>query len=261
MLRGRPAPGTEVQMQEPSLQVQSPAFRRVGAGHGVEWWSRAWQLLFQKGAAGVWIAMNLIAFVIGLVLHFVPFVGWIAGQMAVFVFAGGLMLAARKTEQGTVPSVGDLFAGFGPPLGSLVFGAVLVFVGSLVIFGAITMAGASALLAGMLGFASGHPGSLVGLGATSLLLLLVALLLFIPLSLAWWLAPALIVLRQQQPFEALKTSLAAGWANLGAVAVCGLLGIAFAIIASIPLMLGWLVLGPLIALMTYAAYRDLFETA
>jgi uncharacterized membrane protein len=246
-------------MQEPSLQGQPPAFRRVSAGHGVEWWSRAWQLLFQKGAAGVWIAMNLIAFVIGIVLHFIPLVGWIAGQIAVFVFAGGFMVAARKTEGGTVPTVGDLFAGFGSPLGSLVFGAVLVLVGLLLVFWAMAMAGISAFFAGMFGFAYGHPGPLVGLGATSLLLVTVGLLLLVPISLAWWLAPALIVLRQQQPFEALKTSLAACWANLGAVAVCGLLGIVFAVIASIPLMLGWLILGPLIALATYTAYRDLFE--
>ena len=76
---------------------------------------------------------------------------------------------------------------------------------------------------------------------------------------AAWLAPALIVLQKQPPFEALKTSLAACWANLGALTIYGLLWIGFAIIASIPLMLGWLVLAPLMVLSTYAAYRDLFE--
>jgi len=60
--------------------------------------------------------------------------------------------------------------------------------------------------------------------------------------------------------EALKASLSACWANLGALAVYGLLWIAFAIIASIPLGLGWLVLAPLMVLSTYAAYQDLFET-
>jgi len=247
-------------MQEPSPQVQSPAFRQVDAGRGVQWWSAGWQLLFQKGAAGVWIGMYLIAFVIGLVLHFVPLVGSIAGQIGMFIFAGGLMLAARKTDQGSIPTVGDLFSGFGPPLGSLVLGAVLVLVGSLLVFAALTMAGISAFFGGLVAIASGRPGAIVGLGATSLLLVAVGLLLLVPLSMAWWLAPALIVFRQQPPFEALKTSLAACWANLGALAVCGLLGIGFAIIATIPFGLGWLVLGPLAVLMTYAAYRDLFES-
>jgi hypothetical protein len=42
-----------------------------------------------------------------------------------------------------------------------------------------------------------------------------------------------------------------------------LYGIVFfiaAIIASIPLMLGWLVLGPLLAASIYTAYRDIYFT-
>jgi hypothetical protein len=248
-------------MQEPSLQVQSPAFKRVSAGRGVEWWSTAWRLLFQKGAAGVWIGMLLIAIIIGALLHLVPLLGSIASQIAWFIFAGGLMLAARKTEEGSVPAVGELFAGFGPPLSSLVIAAVLLMVSMLLVFGALAMAGVGALLGAMFGGASGNVGVLAGLGATSLILLLAALLLLVPIGMAAWLAPALIVFRQMPPVEALKASLAACWANLGALTVYGLLWIGFAIIASVPLMLGWLVLAPLMVLSTYAAYRDLFEQA
>ncbi len=246
-------------MQQPSLQAQVPAFRRVNAGRGVDWWSTAWKLMFERGAAGVWIVMTLIAMIICGLLHFVPLLGSIAAQIIWFAFAGGLMLAARKTEQGTETGVGDLFSGFGPSLGPLALGAILLMVGMLLVFGALTMAGISAVVGGMAGFATGNLGALASLGAASLLLLLAALLLLVPIGMAAWLSPALIVLRQQAPFEALKTSLAACWANLPALTLYGLLWIAFAVIASIPLGLGWLVLAPLMVLSTYAAYRDLFE--
>jgi len=246
-------------MQEPATEPAIPAFRRVEAGHGVNWWSSAWRLMFHRGAAGVWIVMVLIVMIIGGLLHVVPVLGSLAAQIAWFLFAGGLMLAARKTDEGTGPAIGDLFSGFGPFLGSLVIAAVLMMVGFLLAFGVLSLAGATAFLAGLLGFASGNVGALASLGATSVLLVLAALLLLMPLGMAAWLAPALIVLQKQPPFEALKTSLAACWANLGALTIYGLLWIVFAIIASIPLMLGWLVLAPLMVLSTYAAYRDLFE--
>jgi uncharacterized membrane protein len=246
-------------MQQPSLQVQAPAFRRVNAGRGGDWWSTAWKLMFERGAAGVWIVMTLIVIIICGPLHLVPLLGSIAAQIIWFVFAGGLMLAARKTEQGTSPAVGDLFSGFGPSLGPLALVAVLVMVGVLLVFGVLAMAGISAVVGAVTGFATGNLAALASLGAASLLLLLVGLLLLLPIGMAAWLAPALVVFRQQAPFEALKTSLAACWANLSALTLYGLLWIGFAVIASIPLGLGWLVLAPLMVLSTYAAYRDLFE--
>lgn len=254
-------------MQEPSLHMQAPAFRQVHSGHGAEWWGAAWRLLFYRGAGAVWIVMCLIALVILALLHVIPVIGSIAAQIGWFVFGGGLMLAASKTEQATPPAVGDLFAGFGAPLGPLVIAGALVTVAVLMVFGALAVAGAGALLGALFGGASASLSVLVGLGTASLLFLLVGLVLLIPIGMAAWLAPALIVLRQQPPIEALKASLAACWANLGALTVYGLLWTGLAIVASIPLGFGWLVLAglawlvlaPLMVLSTYAAYRDLFE--
>ena len=246
-------------MQEPSLPVQTFAFRQVDSSHGMQWWSTAWKWLFHQGATAVWIVMCLIAMVIFGVLHVVPLFGMIAGQIGVFVFAGGLMLAARKTDEGTTPAVGDLFAGFGQSLGPLVIAGALLVVASLLVAGAASVAGIGAVVGAVFGGLAGNLALLAGLGATSLLVAMVALLLLLPIGMASWLSPALIVFRNQPPVEALKASLAACWANLGALTVYGLLWIGFAIVASILFGLGWLVLAPLMALSTYAAYRDLFE--
>ncbi|HEV3019985.1 MAG TPA: BPSS1780 family membrane protein [Burkholderiaceae bacterium] len=248
-------------MQEPSPQVSMPSFRRVDSGHGVQWWSSSWQLLFNRGAALIWIVMCFVAAVIYVLLHLVPLLGWIAAHIALFMFTGGLMLAARKTDQGAPPAFGDLFAGFGPPLGSLVIAATLLTIVVLVVVGGLAVAGAGAAFGAAYGGMTGNIGLLAGLGATSVLLLLAVLVLLVPVGMAAWLAPAMIVLRQQPPVEALRESLAACWANAGALAVYGLLWIAFAILVTIAGLLGWLVLMPLMALSAYAAYRDLFESA
>ncbi len=42
--------------------------------------------------------------------------------------------------------------------------------------------------------------------------------------------------------------------------VYSLLGLVFAIVASIPLFLGWLVLAPVFAGSVYASYKDIFGT-
>jgi uncharacterized membrane protein len=41
--------------------------------------------------------------------------------------------------------------------------------------------------------------------------------------------------------------------------VYGLLGLVYAIVASIPFLLGWLVLAPVFAASVYVSYKDIFE--
>jgi hypothetical protein len=246
-------------MQQPTRPAQAPAFRQVDSGHGVEWWSSAWRLLFSRSAAGVWIVMCVVAFVVVLALSALHLVGTIAAQIAWFALAGGMMLAARKTEEGAAPPFGDLFAGFGAPLGPLAIGGALVGVAVLLVELAATVAGIGTAVGAFYGAMTGNFALLLGLGASALLVVLIALLALLPVFMAAWLAPALIVLRQQPPVEALKASLAACRANLGALTVYGLLWIAFAFATLFTLGIGWLVLWPLMVLSTYAAYRDLFE--
>jgi uncharacterized membrane protein len=56
----------------------------------------------------------------------------------------------------------------------------------------------------------------------------------------------------------MKASLRAFLRNMIPLTVYGLLLLPFAILASLPMMLGWLVLLPVIITSLYAIYRDLF---
>jgi uncharacterized membrane protein len=86
-------------------------------------------------------------------------------------------------------------------------------------------------------------------------------LLLLPLFMAVWFAPALVVLRGLEPWAAMKLSFSGCLANVVPFLIYGLVGIGLAIVASVPLMLGWLVVGPLTIASIYTSYCDIFEDA
>jgi uncharacterized membrane protein len=86
----------------------------------------------------------------------------------------------------------------------------------------------------------------------------VALLLFVPLLMALWFAPALVMLDQVSAGDAMKSSLAASVRNWLPFTVYGLLSLVLLVVAAIPLMLGYLILIPVMLGSMYASYRDIF---
>jgi uncharacterized membrane protein len=254
-------------MASSSPLVPVPGVARVAAHRGIDWWRSAFRWMLAPGNFGVWLGIGLLSLLLSLASGFLPLVGAIASPLVFFLLAGGLALAARKSAHGSVPAYADLFAGLGPSAGRLLIAGLLsagagAVVGGLMmtfalggIFGVIAAgtAGAAGLAA-----PDAIAGMLAGVGLTSLLLTLVGLLLLVAISMAAWLAPALIVLRDVAPLDALMASLRAGWSNGAALTVYGLGFIALALVASIPFGLGWIVLAPLCGLSTYAAYQDIF---
>ena len=126
------------------------------------------------------------------------------------------------------------------------FGPVAVaFIGGAALTGAATGMHMSSALAG-LGF-----GTLV-------VVLLVMMLVCIPLAMAIWFAPALVVFHNVQPIDAIMMSFESQLEEL--VCFYSVLHFVhrFAILATIPLGLGWLVFGPVVIAAMYGAYRSIF---
>ena len=99
---------------------------------------------------------------------------------------------------------------------------------------------------------------LATLGVGAFFAVLVGTLCALPLAMACWFAPALVMLRSEEPVAAMKASFVACLVNVWPMLVYGLIGIVLMIVATIPLGLGWLVLGPVFAGSVYASYKDLF---
>ena len=237
--------------------------RAVDVGRGAAWWSEGWRLF--TPAVGPWILIVVIGFVLNLILAFIPILGGIASQLLFPILAGGLMLGCRAIDRGEPLTISHLFAGFGPRAGSLLIVAVIYIVAAI----AITLFVAALLFAFFGAAVLSHlwntqdsvstAEAMGGLALIVLVGLLVFLLLYLPLVMAVWFAPALVVLQGAEPWAAMKLSFIGGVRNILPFLIYGVVGIALAIVATIPLLLGWLVLGPVTVASVYASYCDIFE--
>lgn len=231
--------------------------RTVGGGRGTAWWSESWALFMKN--PGMWVVFGLIFFVGCGVIGIIPVIGGVVVALLTPVLEGGWVLSARKLETGGTLEVADLFSGFKDKLNGLLALGAVALVASIVIFAVMAVLGAGAIMGLVAGGATSSTGGIVASLGVGFFALIVGLALGFVFALAFWFAPALVVLRNVAPVEALKTSWAASLANIGPFVVYGLLWIVAAVLASIPLGLGWVLLGPLTMLAMYASYQDVFE--
>jgi uncharacterized membrane protein len=229
-----------------------PEGQAVAAGNGWQWIVDAWGLF--KRQPGTWIAILVVFLVLVILLNFVPFVGGLAAALLAPVFAGGIVRGCQEVNDGGALEIGHLFAGFKENTGRLVMIGVFNLVAWIVIMLVIYVLIGASMSALMMG--GGDPSAAAG--APVLLAGLIALALSIPVYMALWFAPALVTLNDFEPVQALKTSFSACLKNIVPYLVYGVILFALAIVASIPAGLGWLVLGPVLAISVYTAYRDIF---
>jgi uncharacterized membrane protein len=219
-----------------------PDGQSVPAANGWSWIVAGWGLFKQQ--PGMWILVVVIMIALMVVLGIIPLVNLLVALIGP-VFVGGLMIGCRAIEEGGALEIGHIFAGFREHTGKLILvglfniGAWLLVM--LVIF----------LLVGGSVFAMRTAGADPAAGAASAALAGL-------IGLAIWFAPALITLNGMDVGAALKASFFGCLKNIMSFLVYGILGFVLAIVASIPIMLGWLVLGPVFIASVYTGYRDIF---
>jgi uncharacterized membrane protein len=256
-------------MPQPSATItgaagKSPAPRHLPAGYGASWWSEGWRVF--AASPWIWLGIVVILLVIMFLLVLIPLVGGIAQTLLTPVFAGGVMLGCQALARGEPLRINHLFDGFGGGrFGPLVIiglimlaaGIVLGLMVAVVAFASIGITGLTAL-ATLSDPTRIDVSTLMSFGLSLLLVLLIALVGASLIAMAYWFAPALVVLNGEEPVAAMKKSFAACWRNIGAFLVYGLIYIALAIVATIPFGLGWFVLAPVIAGSCYAGWRTIF---
>jgi uncharacterized membrane protein len=233
-----------------------PQGRTVPFENGWSWIAQAWAIF--RRAAGVWIGMVIVLILIYVVLAALPVAGAIATIVAGPVFTGGLMLASRTIDQGGEAQFAQLFGGFKHRFGALVGVGALYLVGMAVILllvGLATGTGVFAVLQAQ------TPEAVMALGATLLLAVLIFLALLMPLLMAIWFAPPLIVFHDVGAVAAMQASFMGCLRNMLPFLLYGIVLFIASIIAFIPFGLGWLVLGPVTAASIYTGYRDIYFTS
>jgi len=226
-------------------------------GAGWDWIAKGWGLFTR--APLMWIVALVILFVIAIVMAFITILGSIVFQMLQAVFAGGLMLACRTLERGGEFELEHVFAGFSKRFVPLLIVGLVFMVAALVIMLIFfVFAGLSLLPAFMAGDSEAVSAAAAASIGAMLLGSLVVAALMVPLMAAYWFAPALVMLHDMAPIEAMKASFFACFRNFVPFLLYGLVMFIAGIIAVIPFGLGMLVWVPVAVASTYVAYRQIF---
>ena len=231
--------------------------QRLQAIQGWQWIKQGYAL-FMK-APLLWVVILLICFFAVAGLSAVPVVGEPLASLLLPVVLVGLMTGCRALEHGEELELAHLFSGFRQHTAQLVTLGGIALVGQFLIFGVMMMVGGATLVSILM---SGQPvedpeiirQAVSGAGIAILL----GITLFSVLLMTMQFAPMLVYFHNATPLEAMKLSLRAFIGNIGAMSVYGVTFMFLAILASIPMMLGWLVLMPIVFTSLYACYRNIF---
>jgi uncharacterized membrane protein len=246
-------PATTLELQAGNFHEQG---RRVAGGRGWDWIVEGYALFRRQ--PGIWILATVALGVIFIVVSMIPILGSLANALLLPIFGAGLMLGCKALDQGGALEIEHLFAGFKQKTGDLVMvGAFNLFVWVVIAFAVFSVVGGGVFMAMMRG---GAIGAGISIASVLIALLLVAGL-SVPLYMATWFAPALIILHNVAPGTALKESFFACLRNWIPFLVYGIVLFVLCLVAAIPAGLGYLVLIPVLTASVYTAYRDIFRAA
>jgi uncharacterized membrane protein len=220
--------------------------------------------LFAK-APGIWIVILLIYLAISVVLSFIPFVGTLANALLSPVLIGGMLYGVAAQERGESRWKSRICSGafqdqerMGPLvlLGAISVGGYLLSgLVVLVFMGGGLMMGAVMDHSGVMVPTEAMGGLLAGAGLVALSVIVVIGFL---VAMALFYGTPLVMLAGQNAWPAVQDSIVACWINMLPLLVFGLIYLVLAVVAAIPLGLGFLILGPVTVCAIYASYREVF---
>ena len=230
------------------------------ASAGWDWIVQAWVLFKQQPLA--WIAMVVILFLIAFASAMAPIIGDVLYSLFSPVLMGGMMLAAAKAANDERFAVSSLFACFGGErmgrlilLGALqvVATIVIVFLAGIVL---VVLFGADFLAAASTG-TDAEIYADMGLQPV-LLFILIVLALALPVMMAFWFAPALVVLADCSAVDAIEHSFLGCLRNIVPFLLYSIWGVLLVIVAIIPVGLGLFILMPVIFITAFTGFADIF---
>ena len=194
------------------------SFASLPAAHGTAWLRRAFAMFRTHRMPWVLLFCGYLAVLF--VVNLVPFVGPLVVFALKPVLAVGLLAAAWSQERGGVPAMSQLFHGFRSNV------AALLSIGVFFVIGMALVIQASAIVDGgkLRDFVAGltpvteEQAREAFANAQVQLAMLFSAVLAVPVLLATWWAPALVVFQDAGPGKALATSLRASLANWRALA-------------------------------------------
>ena len=259
-----------------SAERAAVVYARLPADRGVHWLKDAFLMLSR--ARIQWLLLLLFYYIVLGVIDVIPLLGQIAAPILKPLFAVGFLAAAWSQERGGKPRLAQLFSGFRSNVWALLPLGVVLLVGITLAIMGTAMIDDGKLLDVLSGKTRFDETVLADEQVQAAMLF--AALCALPVMLALWFAPALVVFQDCSAWQALGTSLRAALANWRPIAVYGLMvffcggvvpGIILAVVAliapsSLAFPLAVVVLMPYMALFVaalhisdYVSYREIFH--
>lgn len=223
--------------------------RMCQAGWGISWITKAFAIF--KDQFLLWLAIGIAYLVIVVIGSSIPVINFIFPLLS-FVFVGGIIKGCADQAVGSELRFDHLFSAFYTHLKPLIILFVLYLVA--IIVAMIPML----IIFGGMALSLGQESSDVAIAGIVLGSLLLFILLF-PVLMAMWFAPALIVLHNIEPVQAMKMSFRGCLKNILPFLVFWLIApIIMILIVVFTLGLGLLVLLPIGMITYYTSYRDVW---
>ncbi|RZI81332.1 MAG: hypothetical protein EOP38_19625 [Rubrivivax sp.] len=240
---------------QPGDESFNPEGRSLPAGAGWRWYGDAWRVFKVRPLA--WWGVLLVVFGVLAVASVIPLLNLVSSLLFPVMVAGMGVCVRSQLRTGGF-EIRQVFAGFGPRRNALLqAGALymLITVLSMAIFALLSGASLTALYLGSM--AERQVAMRAVFEGSALMGLLYFAVLSVAMS-AILFAPYLIQEQNIAAPQAMLMSLKASFKNIPASLVWLLSYFLWALVATIPLGLGWLILVPVLCLTAYLAYREIF---
>ena len=229
---------------------------QVHVKQGLQWILSGFYLFRRAPLAWVFVCFTLM--LIGMSISLIPLVGQFIFTLISPVFLAGIMQGCKDMEQGKPLEMTHLFAAFKANTVPLITLGGIYLIGQILIIGLVMLIGGSQMTDMMLYGKRVDESELMGVMSSFLTSFLIALTLSIPLMMASWFSPLLVVFHDMPPVAAMQTSFFACLRNFIPFQLYGLVLIILVIICAMPYGIGLVVLIPTIFASIYVSYKDIF---
>ena len=244
-----------------------PKITTTTAGHG--WlWLRDGYRLYRRSPLNWLVSVMVVTGM--LLLSFIPMISLLV-QITLPGITAGLMLAAQAQHRGEPINPGYLIAGFKLNRNELLLLGVIGFIANtlIMILATIlfTLFTDTSIMDIMEKIQIGTAVDEQLLGDI-LSLAMLLLILTMPLIMALWFSPALVILNKLKAWDAFKLSFLACHRNIFAFITYGLIGMGYLILITLPIGFGFAILtvlillglSPVIFTSIYCGWRDIFTS-
>lgn len=255
-------PAADLQLPPSSTEQALTGPHKCSAAAGPNWFLAGWA--YFKASPVAWILSFILYMALLIGLSLIPLLSMLS-SLLVPVFVGGWMLGCKAIDDGEQMRTMDLFSGFEKHAGPLLLiglFSLLAYVLLIILLAALgyLMLGGMETLLQIQSMDPANPALPVNPLQITLFVLL-GLALSLPIMMAVWFSPALVVLHDLSAINAMLLSVKGCVKNIVPMFLYALVAMILMTLSAIPAFLGLLVTVPILIASFYLGYKAIFLSA